>query len=69
MLEVLFRLLVFIILVTLLMFRMSAVLVVFFCLPFRLGFGCAEVMEADFSDSFTFLTFFILVFEENIGSS
>ena len=69
MLAVLLRVLVFIILVTLLMFRISAVLVVFFCLPFGLGFGCSEVMEADFSDSFTFLTFVMLVFEEHVGSS
>ena len=69
MLEVLFRLLVFIILVTLLMFRMSAVFVVFFCLPFKLGFGRSEVMAADLSGSFTFLTLFMLVLEENVGSS
>ena len=43
--------------------------VVFFCLPFKLGFGCSEVMEADLSDSFTFLKCFVLVFEENVGSS
>ena len=69
MLEVLFRLLVFIILVTLLMFRMSAVFGMFFCLPFKLGFGRSEVMEADLSDIFTFFTLFIFVLEENVGSS
>ena len=69
MLAVLLRVLVFIILVTLLMFQMSAVFGVFCCLLFKLGFGRSEVMEADLSDRFTFLTCFVLVFEENVGSS
>ena len=31
-------------------------------ITFRLGFGCSEVIEADLSDSFTFLIRFVFIF-------
>ena len=31
-------------------------------ITFRLGFGCSEVIEADSSDSFTFLILIVFVF-------